>query len=1233
MTITLPIHDKRYNHRGFALIATLSLIVLLAFVAIALLTTSSTTSSTTAIQSSSKTAQANAKMALAQALNALQEEAGSDLRATATADILSMEATTEPQAGRANWVGVWDTENYNPTTYGQKNTRFRKWLVSHQEASFGAASSVNSDILTDSFMIFDGGINSGEGTVDQEDVVVDKIEIKEGNSVVGKYAYWVEDEGMKADLSWHEPAFADNDRALSARLSVGFGANPESFVGDDSPFGSEVSDKLLINLEKVNSPYDLALANDVTGSTRQWLKDHRHNLTVGSYGVLSDMKLGGLKRDLSMAFEMDGQNGNRDVSSSSLLFNQQVGEFVGGTDRLASPHIMNALTVKERFLYRDTQGANSWFSGDIHQGYTSPDWTSVRGPNWWALRDYANLYKSLSKRGDEYSLAARPYFPNISNLTSSSLRLTEIGRSERSTHSGSGYLVWNSELNKTNQYQYRPAGMTYGPFHLGTYFYYSVRVRSGQLEFVCDPVFYIWNPYNVKIDSLNYLISCELGIPGQIKFTVTDSTGANTQTYGPQAIAAYFRGSSSLSLRFLAPNISLDPGEVIALSPPSTTDAALNSLLAPGYNVNPSSGLVMSSFPVNTQVPRTDRNGDIVYTTNKDADGNLIPQMVDTSVWQPVPISTGDTITAEFGFGFSGLRGSNSHDRAYRLATYSSNASDVTGVTNVNSWGDELQMVSFWKRGTGSDDYQESSIELIADGEAAGNTSSHLSAKHWFGALAYVASTADDERGDLEVMSHFNPTPIGNTEGAFYTNADPNFQFKMFSLTGEGAVETYNDRLNIGFSESATNALWGSSTSTGNEYVPFRSIPSQPLLSIAQLSEATLTTRTFDPAAAVGNSFANLFVEKSELYSRVDMTGSPNGLTSSDHSWLLNDSLFDRYYFSGLAPDYTIQGSGYSTTETLLNPLQDFYGSNYELAEASPVMLPYIPVGKTQLAITTELNDTVNGEGYKKLGAYALTKGQFNVNSTSVLAWESLLKSNRDLGVKYAEGGMDSASGTPFPTSTFPSSNGDTFWAGVERLTDAEITSLATQIVSEVKSRGPFLSLSDFINRRLSNDAFGSAGAVQAAIDASGINSDVQTGGGGVSADYGTGALSDYFASTVTSNGRSTTTGIAQDITQAKLLTPLAPRLNARSDTFRIRAYGETVSSNGDIKARAMCEAWVQRVPEYFDSESNEPWEENYTNPITLQNNATSGTLSALNDKFGRRFKIVGFKWLDENEY
>ena len=55
------------------------------------------------------------------------------------------------------------------------------------------------------------------------------------------------------------------------------------------------------------------------------------------------------------------------------------------------------------------------------------------------------------------------------------------------------------------------------------------------------------------------------------------------------------------------------------------------------------------------------------------------------------------------------------------------------------------------------------------------------------------------------------------------------------------------------------------------------------------------------------------------------------------------------------------------------------------------------------------------------------------------------------------------------------------------------------------------------------------------------------------------------------------------EINQANILLPLAPRLSARSDTFKIRAYGEVRDADDNIIAQATCEAVVQRLPEYVD--------------------------------------------------
>ena len=85
------------------------------------------------------------------------------------------------------------------------------------------------------------------------------------------------------------------------------------------------------------------------------------------------------------------------------------------------------------------------------------------------------------------------------------------------------------------------------------------------------------------------------------------------------------------------------------------------------------------------------------------------------------------------------------------------------------------------------------------------------------------------------------------------------------------------------------------------------------------------------------------------------------------------------------------------------------------------------------------------------------------------------------------------------------------------------------------------------------------------------------------------------------------------------LLTPLGPALQARSDTFTIRAYGSSTDRNGKVLARAWCEATLQRVPEYLD-----PADEPETRAPEL--------VSAINRAFGRQFRIVNFRWLNSEE-
>ena len=115
-------------------------------------------------------------------------------------------------------------------------------------------------------------------------------------------------------------------------------------------------------------------------------------------------------------------------------------------------------------------------------------------------------------------------------------------------------------------------------------------------------------------------------------------------------------------------------------------------------------------------------------------------------------------------------------------------------------------------------------------------------------------------------------------------------------------------------------------------------------------------------------------------------------------------------------------------------------------------------------------------------------------------------------------------------------------------------------------------------------------------------------------------AISPYLGS------RNNATGVPLEVNQANILLPLAPRLSARSDTFRIRAYGEVRDADDNIIAQATCEAVVQRLPEYVDPDTdptnNDPWDDDSETP----------TLNTINQTYGRRFEIQSFRWLDQSE-
>jgi len=107
----------------------------------------------------------------------------------------------------------------------------------------------------------------------------------------------------------------------------------------------------------------------------------------------------------------------------------------------------------------------------------------------------------------------------------------------------------------------------------------------------------------------------------------------------------------------------------------------------------------------------------------------------------------------------------------------------------------------------------------------------------------------------------------------------------------------------------------------------------------------------------------------------------------------------------------------------------------------------------------------------------------------------------------------------------------------------------------------------------------------------------------------------------------------SQWLTQADIMTALAPILFARSDTFVIRTYGEAVNpATSAVEGRAWAEAIVQRIPEYFDrstaAEAPLSSFDPVPNPDDPEAPPSSTSTQNLNRINGRRFKVISFRWL-----
>lgn len=513
-------------------------------------------------------------------------------------------------------------------------------------------------------------------------------------------------------------------------------------------------------------------------------------------------------------------------------------------------------------------------------------------------------------------------------------------------------------------------------------------------------------------------------------------------------------------------------------------------------------------------------------------------------------------------------------------------------------------------------------------------TAANLTTPEPVALFSYLARTEREGTLRSRYLSRLNPGAMGFDHQAVDANT-------LHFLPYEPTMQALSGGLDRSFDFDGGQGFFGASYKAdyGQSYLVTHSVPRERPISLASFQHAiangvekwTYTgpgagdfhDRILQPPVthAIGNSFAPSTIAPTQT------TGTFNTMPAVDHSWLANDALWDQWFVSSLsqraARHHSADQAG--TARVLFERLTGINGPSRLLPNRHFRYRGDDPQRDVNTLFSGEVPKT---DAHQKVGSMLRLHGAFNVNSTDPDAWLAMFRSAGGLRVltepcretsRSWEGATNPIAGLLIPkgsaakTAMLADASSEEQWTGYRDATDEELKELADEMVEEVKKRGPFLSLADFVNRRLVSDPdLASRGALQSALDRT-LNKQLETGGRGIPG----GGLGTAFPA---ADKGSQMTHVPGHVKQGDILTTIGTRLTPRSDTFTIRAYGESRSASGALLATARCEAVIQRQAAYVDPASDAP----EVLPANLRSEA--------NKRFGRMFNMLAFRWIPQGE-
>lgn len=1136
---------KRHLHRrlsarpqrGFALVISLTLMVLLTVLAIGLLTLSTISLRASSQGEAMQIARSNARMGLILAIGQLQKSAGPDQRITAPARIAE---DTAPAWLGGVWTGALATAQ---TPSPAKDSAFRGYLVSGSENRSSPQTSDLPDFSSGMVLVGEGSL--GKGAAADSFVRVPKVSmISGGKAVDGRYGWGILDEGTKAkvDMVRTPGNFGDATRQAAMGSPARFGVESIDGLGAYDWFGGTEQERLIT----------LPTSRLVEGMPS--LPPLQQDVTTVHRGLITDAARGGLREDLSLLF-----------SGTAL-----------------------PTEFSSKRLYDDPSVLSE-----------------TPNPYWSQLFDYSTLYRKTTSLAGGTGIKAN--VPSGYNPVKYDARSRTYKTSPQAPR---GMMLMPAVAKVQMQFSL-VAKDAHGNWGGGTDKDVNTAADNYMVYMIYSPIVTLYNPYNtpisfdeLRIDFKDLPIGFRFYRNGQPQTTKLAHFNQlyvyhDTDTKVPKTFGINLR--SAFTVGKAAP-VVMEPGENLvfgeSVSGESTwntggmfdwqDDLTTNIPLAPGY---PSQGV---GFWVDWLTP------DEMITSFDDKMGIYTLKLSDTVDVEFAPLpseASGNRLSIELNL----VQGS----RKLRSGSLDLDYGDVNQLTSALSKDPATSFPARLQRAyTGNEIYESPSTKL-----------KDFSRAKAFALFSYYGKTT------LESDSAAKPWLQGG-QSTSLVGIDLTKE-KMGIHPSEVALK----RVAPGFrfpidAQNRGKFFTGHSENTGTRIAPQYEIPMLPLQSLAQFRHAGLANQGFLPGATytAGESFATPMLGSSSV-----AAAGTKDYKLLDHTWFANNALWDHYFFSTLSPyEGPLMGSkglkqvatGFlENGESLLNPR-------------------IIPAGSKPGPEVVERLSTA--EGFRESASHLMIDGAFNVNSTSVQAWKAFLASTNKEDVDFFHVSDGSAAGragqveeAAHPFSRMRRANGpavESFnaiegrhgrWTGMRTLTDAEINVLATNIVEEIKQRGPFLSLAEFVNRKPGSDKEQALkGALQAAIDRTdSINSRFSLDSINYTAAQ---AAADGHAFPEALEGQSAA-GAPGYLTQGDILSSLGSVIAVRSDTFRIRSYGEAVDPANKVIARAWCEAVVQRVPDFVD-----PSDQPQVAIESLTKNA--------NKLFGRRFEVTGFRWLSPEE-